>query len=125
MVVEVKCYRWVFTSWKRPVVREDLIHYMIWQKEYCPQTKLEHYQGYIEFNNPYKLFQVKSIFKDKKMYVDRARSSRQDNINYCTKNETYANERYEFGDIFTGILEQVEDVFDLPKNIEPLRKNLI
>lgn len=97
-----KAQKWVFTSWKRPQINESLIDYMVWQKEKCPTTQLEHYQGYIEFKKEYKLFQVKSLFKDKTMYVDKATKNRKANYNYCTKNESYAFERYEFGAVDTA-----------------------
>lgn len=101
-----------FTSWKKPDVNTKLFVYMIWQKETCPQTKLDHYQGYCEFKREYSLGNIKTIFKDKTIHVETARHSRAVNVKYCTKNESYAGERFEFGDLDTGI--QPEEVFDLP-----------
>lgn len=97
-----KSKKWAFTCWKKPAINELLIDYMIWQKEYTQQSKLEHYQGYIEFKKEYKLFQVKSLFKDKTMHCEIAKKNRQANFLYCTKNESYAGERYEFGNCYTG-----------------------
>lgn len=94
--------RWCFTSWKKPEINEKLISYMIWQKELTSDNKLEHYQGYVEFKKPYKFWQVKSIFKDKTIHVEEAKKDRKANFLYCTKNESYAGERYEFGNIYTG-----------------------
>lgn len=105
--------RWAFTSWKRPVINEKLAKYLIWQKELCPKTKLEHYQGYIEFNRKYTLGNVKTIFKDKTIHAEIATKDRNTNVIYCTKNESYAGERYEMGDIDTGIFDELNDVFNL------------
>lgn len=112
-MVEIKFNKWVFTSWKKPTLNTDNVKYLVWQKEYCPTTKLEHYQGYVVFKKDYKLFQVKSLFKDKAMYVDKARENDEINRLYCTKNESFADERYEFGDIDTGISKKVTSWEDL------------
>lgn len=84
---------------------------MVWQKELCPKSHLEHYQGFVEFKREYRLGNVKTIFKDKTIHLEVARETRATNRLYCTKNESYAGERFEFGDIDTGI--QPEDVFNL------------
>lgn len=94
--------KWCFTAWKKPTINTDLVIFMVWQKEECPTTKLMHYQGYIETKKPYALFQMKSLFKDKEIHLETARKCRVANYRYCTKNESYANERFEFGDINTG-----------------------
>lgn len=95
--------RWCFTAWKKPQLNEKLINYMIWQKETCPSTHLIHYQGYIEFKREYKLFQVKSLFKDKTIHAEISNKCRLANYRYCTKSYTFAEERYEFGDVMTGM----------------------
>lgn len=97
-----KVKRWCFTSWKEPKLNLKLVDYMIYQKELTISTGLEHYQGYIEFKNEYKMFQVKSIFKDKTLHCEPARENRQANFLYCTKNESYAGLRVEFGEPFTA-----------------------
>ena len=51
---------------------------------------------------PYALFQMKSLFKDKGLKIDKSRKCRLANYRYCTKNESFAGERYEYGDIDTG-----------------------
>lgn len=99
--------RWCFTSWTQPNVNLKLVDYMIYQKERTT-SNLEHYQGYIEFKRDYKLFQVKSLFKDKTMHCEPARESRKVNFLYCTKNESYAGLRFEYGEPFTGNLDIVE-----------------
>ena len=97
------CDRWAFTSWKRPEVNLKLTKYIVWQREFCSKTGLEHYQGYIEFIKVYKLFQVKSLFKDKTIHIEPARKCRLANYAYCTKNQSFAGERYEFGNCNTGL----------------------
>lgn len=129
--MEDKAERWMFTSWKRPEVKLDNVQFLIFQTETCPKTKLEHYQGYIEFKKGYKLFQVKSLFKDKKMYVDKAREDRYRCIAYCSKLESYNwHERFSYASdhkydhTYNHTYNHtndydVDDVFDLGEHSEP------
>lgn len=94
--LKLKNDRWTFTAWKNPVIEVSHINYIIWQKELTPQTHLTHYQGYVEFTKERSMGQVKSLFKDKTMHVEPARESREVNIQYCTKNESYAGVRLEY-----------------------------
>lgn len=105
---EIAYNRWVFTCWKKPQLKEELVHYMVWQKELCPDTLKYHYQGFVIFKKDYKLFQVKSLFKDKRMYCDKAKMSNLANVKYCTKSETFADERYECGFVDTGVYDEIE-----------------
>lgn len=100
--------RWCFTSWKKPDINLNLVNYVVYQKELTSDNKLEHYQGYIEFKNQYKLFQVKSLFKDKTIHCEIARKDRKANFLYCTKNQSYAGLRFEFGNLQTGINDNPE-----------------
>lgn len=95
MTTNIKTHRWCFTAWKKPVVNEDLVDLLVWQKETCPKTALTHYQGYIEFKRSYLLFSVKSIFKDKTMHIEPALKDREANVKYCTKARSRAFDDFE------------------------------
>lgn len=99
----IKNYKYAFTTWKKPSINKELCIFLVWQKEICNTTKLEHYQGYVEFKKYYTLGQAKQCFKDKTIHLEIAKESRNVNYLYCTKNESFANERYEYGDIDTGL----------------------
>lgn len=103
-IIMEKENRFCFTSWKKPTINENLVSYLIWQKERCPTTQLEHYQGYIEFYKFYTFGQAKQCFRDKTIHIEVAKEDKKVNYLYCTKNESFANERYEFGEgLDTGI----------------------
>lgn len=108
---------WCFTIWQRPKVNLELVEFMVYQKEKCELTGRNHWQGYIEFKKDYKLFQVKSLFKCKEMFVDKAQKSRHANILYCSKSRTYDGERFMFNanQIVTNWEDELDDVFDLKK----------
>jgi len=104
--------KFVFTCWDNaPKFKKfELCDFMIYQKEECPKTRRIHYQGYIEFKNEYKLYQVKSLFKEKKMFVDAAKESRAANILYCTKSNTYVGGRFSYNDKVASIDENRDDL---------------
>lgn len=86
--------RWSFTTWSPPVLRKmQLCSYLLYQSEYSPNSRL-HYQGYVEFKNPYKQATVKSLFSQKGMHCEPSRESKSANIIYCTKLTGYAGTRY-------------------------------
>lgn len=98
--------RWTYTSWKRPTWRKpDLIYFEVFQREKTESGKI-HYQGYVEFKSPYTMRQVKSIAGDKTIHIEEARSSRERNMMYCLKPETYHGERYMYNgpaDTYHGV----------------------
>lgn len=66
--------------------------YMISGKEICPETKREHYQGYVYFHNAKTLGQV--IKKYSGPHWEQARGSIEANIAYCSKDDKFR----EFGE---------------------------
>lgn len=92
-----KTDKYSFTSWKKPQVNNELCDYLIWQKEYCPKTKLEHFQGFVMFKKFYTLGQAKQCLRDKTIHIEKSFGSLEENKNYCMKNESYAGERFEYG----------------------------
>ncbi len=89
--------RWCFTSWKRPKCRkEELIQFEVWQREFVDSHKDSkiHFQGYVEFEKPYTRTQVKKLYSDKGMHLEEPRQSREVNMFYCLKSDTYYGERY-------------------------------
>jgi len=89
--------KFAFTSWKKPNVKVKFFNYLIWSEEYCPSTGLTHYQGYGETKRDYKLFSIKSLFKDREIHIEKARESRMANRMYCFKESFYVN-RFEYED---------------------------
>lgn len=116
-MTDIKSKRWSFTSYTKPSYNDKAMNYLIWQKEYSTTNGLNHYQGYVELKEERRIFQVRSLLKCKGAHCEISIKSREANIFYCTKNESYAGERYEAGNINTGInrpiADQLDDVFNL------------
>lgn len=80
--------RWCFTvnnpeTW-RPVFAEQMA-YLVWEKEYAPQTGTEHIQGYLRLKTRLRVSQVKQILHAS-VHLELARGSERENREYCSKN---------------------------------------
>lgn len=70
---------------------ETKIKYLVYQKEIAPETKKEHWQGYVIFIGRYTLCGAKKMF-EQNVHLEVARASPQKNIEYCTKITSAAGE---------------------------------
>lgn len=61
---------------------------MIFQKEKCPESGKEHWQGYAEFQRKITLNTVKELFDDDTLHVEKRRGTRQEAREYCMKEDT-------------------------------------
>lgn len=89
-----KFTRWTFTDFDRPVFRKpQLFDFHIFQAERCPKTFRLHYQGYLETIKPYTQAQIKRIYGSRSVHLEPAEKSREMNIMYCSKPDSYAGYR--------------------------------
>lgn len=65
------------------------IRYLIVGREVCPDTKNEHWQGYIELKNGMTMQAVKSMFGDNSTHLEIARGNSSQNREYCMKEKKY------------------------------------
>lgn len=77
----------------RPILREDHHSFLVYQPERCPRSKSPHIQGYVEFfrDVPVKLVSYSLGYAIKgygTAWVSVAKGDRQQNIDYCTKEES-------------------------------------
>ncbi len=84
--------KWCFTAFKTGIKDMDSIinttkssnSSSIIGFETCPETKTKHLQCYIEFPNKVR---PKNLFEDLTIHFEKAKGSRIQNINYCSKEE--------------------------------------
>lgn len=89
-----------FTSYKDVVEYEqDKVNYIIFQREVCPKTKKEHWQGYCELKKQLSMKQVKKLFNDKALHIESRKGNQQQAIDYCKKEESRkeGEEIHEYG----------------------------
>lgn len=92
--LKVKGNRFSITAWTQPTPRNmNIIKFMIWQTELTKDDR-KHWQTYIETYNDYTPLQIKNIFKSSSMCVEHSRECREINMMYCSKPDTYYDERY-------------------------------
>jgi hypothetical protein len=73
----------------------------VFQKESCPETGREHYQGYSEFTRPVRISSLKvGVFNT--AHFERRRGTRDQAIAYCSKEESRVEEPVWVGDFKRG-----------------------
>ncbi len=80
---------WCFTSYlvSLPISFDpNIVRYCIYQREICPESKKEHFQGYIELYDNKRVRQVKRILGE--CHLEPRRGSRDSARLYCTKEES-------------------------------------
>jgi len=80
--------KWVFTSFliEKPKFDDTKVGYLIYQKEVCPESKREHWQGYVQLKNKCGFRKVQEILNIGKSFVCRQKASKDiDAIKYCMK----------------------------------------
>lgn len=80
---------WMFTSFKdeAPFFTSKM-WYQIYQREICPTTKKEHWQGYVECSYPMTLQTIKNHLGDKACHLEPRKGTQQQAIDYCSKDDT-------------------------------------
>ncbi len=90
---------WLFTSFldALPVFFDkNIVRYCCYQSEIAPETKRQHFQGYIEFFDDMRMGQVKSVLGD--CHLEIRKASRHAAREYCRKKETSVPDSFvEFG----------------------------
>lgn len=64
------------------------VHYSCAQLERCPTTKKLHIQGYVQLTKRLRYGGVKDLLGDPALHLEEARGTPQQNLEYCTKEET-------------------------------------
>lgn len=83
---------WLFTSFKTETnfdfSEHESVRYAIWQKERCPTSGREHWQGYIEFNIKCRMSHLKKVLGDQAAHCEGRRGTREQARDYCSKEES-------------------------------------
>ncbi len=70
-----------------PIYQPEYMGFLCYQKEVCPDTKKEHYQGYCELKTRRAMKKLKEIFAGDP-HVEAAKGTAEENIAYCSKLES-------------------------------------
>jgi len=93
--------RFCFTSHKIEELYDfscyENVTYAIYQLELSPTTNKEHYQGYIEVNNPCTNIDISERYLDGVAHVEYCNGDQESNIKYCSKEETRLDGPWVYG----------------------------
>lgn len=86
---------WCFTSFQdtEPTFNTEKMKYLVYGKEICPETKKEHWQGYVEWINPQSMVGCKKILGE--VHLETRQGTAKQASDYCKKDTKYK----EFGAI--------------------------
>lgn len=79
-----------------PFEYTERMKYLVYQKERAPSTGALHFQGYVVMVNPTSLVGMKAIHAT--AHFEVANGSAEDNIRYCTKEDTRVSPPVERGE---------------------------
>lgn len=84
-----KYRNWCFTSYQDIMkIDEKKCTYYIMQREVCPTTKKEHWQGYIEFPCQKRMNEAKIVLNDNSCHLEPRWGTQKQAIEYCSKRES-------------------------------------
>lgn len=90
-----QCRNWCFTDFELLNFEliytqyKDIIRYIVFGNEICPDTKKPHIQGFIQFVNKKTMGGVKRIFQTKKIHLEQCYGTEAQNQKYCIKDGKY------------------------------------
>lgn len=79
---------WCFTSYNNAIVEPNIATYFVAQREVCPNTKREHWQGYVEYSTKKRRHQVQQDIGDEKAHVELRKGSAKQASDYCKKSDS-------------------------------------
>lgn len=92
---------WCFTlfdvAWSVKDAQQSEIKYLIYQKEKCPTSNREHYQGYCELLSKVGIKKFKSILNSESAHVESRKGTRDQARAYCQKEDTRIDGPFEYG----------------------------
>lgn len=88
-MVDGKYRNWCFTAYSDSVEYDTKgIQFMVYQREVCPETKKEHWQGYVEFKGQKRMGEVKKVFNDNTIHLEARYGTQKQAIDYCMKSDS-------------------------------------
>jgi hypothetical protein len=96
------CFTIFTPEWDHAVLSSEFIVRAVVQKEKCPETNREHFQGFMCLKTPSRLGRVKELLNCESAHVEKAKGSPTQAWEYCTKEETRIDGPWKYGQIPEG-----------------------
>lgn len=97
---------------------ENVMSYLIYQKEEAPKTKKQYLQGYVQFAKQLRLKQVQTFFPG--AHFEVARGTVEQNVSYCSKKESQLEPPIIFGKL--KVQGKRTDLKELKKSFDSSKK---
>ncbi len=113
-----------FTSYQNEITYDqEKVQYIVFQREICPDTKKEHWQGYCELKSQMRMKAIKKMFNDNTLHIEDRKGSQEQAITYCKKDDTRKSgeEPHEYGEPKKA--GRRSDLITFTKNIKELSLN--
>jgi len=91
------CFTIFDMSWEHSKLSSELLLRAVCQKEKCPDTDKEHYQGFATFKTPSRLAKVKEVLGCDSAHIEKAKGTPLQAWEYCTKEETRIDGPWTYG----------------------------
>lgn len=92
--------------------------YMVYQKEICPDTGLEHWQGYVELTRGVRMDDIKKLLADTAAHVEPRKGTQEQAREYCMKTDSaVAGTMVEHG-VFEKEPGKRNDLVDYAKEVQ-------
>lgn len=108
-------FRQITKAWKKELPSQ--VKYLIFQREICESTGNQHFQAYIELNNPMRMTGIKKLINDETVHLEIRRGTRDQAREYCMKEESKIGKTRELGD-WKKCQGYRSDIADAKKSID-------
>ncbi len=118
-----QCRNWVFTDFELLDLEKiyndniELIRFIGWGEETCPDTNRKHLQGWIQTFNKKRRGGISKLLGSKKTHIEPMRGTPDDSEKYCKKEGRYRH----FGNYVTE--RQRSDIFEMKTHIDEGQSN--
>lgn len=80
------------------MLRDERVKCAAVQKEKCPDTAREHYQGFLMLTKPMRLMSIKAILQCESAHLEKTKGTPQQAWEYCVKDDTRIEGPWTYGD---------------------------
>lgn len=103
---------WCFTSYRTDPPPHEGSSYIVYQREVCPETKREHWQGYVEFSKKKRFNAVKLFLEDNAAHLELRKGTAEQCRTYCTKLDSrkLGEQPHEYGEISKPSANEFETI---------------
>lgn len=87
----------IFGDWNPQILADPKIKCAAVQREKCPETGREHYQGFLMLASTLRYAAIKKLLQSDSAHLEKTMGTPQQAWDYCTKEETRIDGPWTFG----------------------------